>query len=165
MNKEFKEMLEKSSKAIEKLQDTVEDLTEGLADDASDLWKDMKKNFAGVNEKLKTATKDLDKKSDEANLQAHLGAMEAHDKINNIKDSIEEFTEKISSSAETKLDTAALRAHLAKMEAEDFWEKKGKTISSDFNESSEKVQKLAVDAVEEIKDYFEKLTTTLSKKS
>jgi len=165
VNKELKEMLEKSSKALEKLQDTVEDMTENLADDASDLWTDMKKNFSGVNEKLKTATKDLDQKGDEANLQAHLGAMEAHDKMSNIKESVEEFTKNISETAETKLDTAALRAHLAKMEAEDFWEKKGKTLTSDFNESREKVQKLTVDAVEEIKDYFEKLTQTLTKKS
>ncbi len=165
MNKELKEMLEKSSKALEKLQDTVEDLTGDLADDASDLWTDMKKNFSGVNEKLKTATKDLDKKGDEANLQAHLGAMEAHDKISNIKESVEEFTKQVSSSAETKLDTAALRAHLAKMEAEDFWEKKGEEITKDFKDSSEKVQKLTVDAVGEIKDYFEKLTETLTKKS
>ena len=165
MNKELKDMLEKSSKALEKLQDTVEDLTEDLADDASDLWTDMKKNFSGVNEKLKTATKDLDKKSEEANLQAHLGAMEAHDKISNIKESVEEFTNNVSSKAETTMDTAALRAHLAKMEAEDFWEKKGNTLTNEFNESREKVQKLTVDAVEEIKDYFEKLTETLSKKS
>jgi ABC-type transporter Mla subunit MlaD len=165
MNKELKEMLEKSSRALEKLQDTVEDLTENLADDASDLWSDMKKNFSGVNEKLKTATKDLDQKSDEANLQAHLGAMEAHDKIGNIKESIEEFTKNISTTAETKMDTAALQAHLAKMEAEDFWEKKGKTLTNDFHESREKVQKLTVDAVGEIKDYFEKLTEALTKKS
>ena len=165
MNKELKEMLEKSSVAIEKLQDTVENLTENLADDATDIWKDMKNNFTSVNEKLKTATKDLDKKGDEANLQAHLGAMEASDKINNIKESVEEFTKNISTSAETKLDTVALRAHLAKMEAENFWEKKGKTLTSDFNESREKIQKLTVDAVGEIKDYFEKLTETLTKKS
>lgn len=165
MNKELKEMLEKSSIALEKLQDKVEDFTEDFADDATELWADMKKNFSGVNEKLKTATKDLDKKSDEANLQAHLGAMEAHDKINNIKESVDEFAKQVSSSAETKLDTAALRAHLAKMEAEDFWDKKGKTITDDFSESREKVQKLTVDAVGEIKDYFEKLTETLTKKS
>ena len=125
----------------------------------------MKDNFSGVNEKLKTATKDLDQKSEEANLQAHLGAMEAHDKMNHIKESVEEFTQKVSSKAETTIDTAALRAHLAKMEAEDFWERKGKTLTSEFNESREKVQNLTIEAVGEIKDYFEKLTETLSKKS
>lgn len=165
MNKELKEILEKSSIALEKLQDKVEDLTEDFADDTKDIWIDMKKNFSRVNEKLKTATKDLDKKSDEANLQAHLGAMEAHDKMSNIKESVEAFTKNISETAETKLDTVALRAHLAKMEAEDFWEKKGKTISSEFSESREKVQNLTLEAVGEIKDYFEKLTETLSKKS
>jgi histone H3/H4 len=165
MNKELKELLEKSSKALEKLQDKVEDVTGDLAEDTTELWHDIKKNFSGVNEKLKTATKDLDQKNDEANLQAHLGAMEAHDKLHNIKESVEEFTKKVSSKAEEKMDIASLRAHLAKMEAEDFWERKGKTLKSEFQESSEKVQKLTVEAVGEIKDYFEKLTETLTKKS
>ncbi|MCH9813012.1 MAG: hypothetical protein K0U47_03610 [Epsilonproteobacteria bacterium] len=164
MDKEFKALLETSSKAIEKLQDKVEEFTEEFSGDASALWDDMKTNFSTANEKLKTAAKDLDQKSDEANLQAHLGTMEAHARLENIKDTISDFTEKVSAKAHTELDTAALRAHLAKMEAEDFWDKKGQTITDDFNESKDKVQKLAMDAASEIKDYFEKLTETLSKK-
>jgi histone H3/H4 len=165
MNKELKEILEKSSHAIDKLQEKVEEFTDELVGDTADLWQDLKKNFAATKEKLKDASKNLDQKSEEANLQAHLGAMEAHDKLENIKGSVDEFTQKVSSKAQTELDTAALRAHLAKMEAEDFWEKKGKEISREFNESKDKVQKLAVEAASEVKDYFEKLTETLSKKS
>jgi len=165
MNKDLRELLEKSSEALEKLQDTVEDAAKNLTTDTNGLWDDIKKNFLGVNEKLKNATKDLDRKSEEANLQAHLGAMEAHDKLSNIKESVDEFTQKVSSKAEETIDTATLRAKLAKMEAEDFWEKKGKTIKADFHQSSEKVQKLTVEAVSEIKDYFEKLTETIKNKS
>jgi len=165
MNKELQEILEKSSVAIDKLQESVEGLTHELSDDAKELWKDMKKNFSGVNEKLKSATKDLDKKNDEANLQAHLGAMEAHDKLSNIKHTVDEFTQKVSKKASEELDIAKLRAHLAKMEAEDFWEKKGKTITKDFGESSQKVQNLTLEAASEIKEYFEKLTETVLKKS
>ena len=53
MNKELQEILEKSSVAIDKLQESVEGLTHELSGDAKELWKDMKKNFSGVNEKLK----------------------------------------------------------------------------------------------------------------
>lgn len=165
MNKEYKKILEQSSDAIEKLQEKVEGLAGDLSDEASVLWQDMKKNFSGVSGKLKNASKYLDKKSDEANLQAHLGAMEAHDTIDQIKESIEEFTTKVSSKAQTELDIAALRTHLAKKEAEDFWEKKGKKITKEFGESSDKVQELAVEAASEIKNFFEKLTDSFSKKS
>ena len=164
MNKELKEVLEKSSKAIEKLQDKVEDFSEDFAEDASELWTDIKKSFANTNEKLKSAVKDLDQKDDEANLQAHLSTMEAHDRISNIKDTLEEFSQKVSAKASTELDMATLKAHLAKMEAEDFWDKKGPQITKDFNESKDKVQKLAIDAAGEIKEYFEKLTDIVSKK-
>ncbi len=165
MSKELKDILEKSSKSIEKLQNKVEDFAEELSEEAAEVWQDMKKTFASADEKLKNASRDLDAKGDEANLQAHLGAMEAADKLNSIKDSVEEFTQKVSSKAQTELDTVALRAHLAKMEAKNFWDEQGDTITKDFNESKDKVQKLAVEATSEIKDYFEKLSELFSKKS
>ncbi len=165
MDKDFKEILEKSSEAIEKLEDKVDDLAEEFAEDAVELWDEMKKSFLKVNNKLKTAAKDFDQKSDEANLQAHLGTMEAHDRIDGIKDTVEEFTQKVAAKAQTDLDTAALRAHLAKMEAEDFWDEKGQKITEEFNESSDRVKSLTLEAASEIRDYFEKLSETISKKS
>lgn len=158
MEKEFKEILEKTSDTIEKLEFKIEEHADDLTDDAMELWGDFKKNFSTVNEQLKTAAKDLEEKSDEAQLQAHLGTMEAHDRINNIKESVEEFTQKVSAKTQSELDTVALRAHLAKMEAEDFWEKKGKKISEDFNESGDKVKELTLEAASEIKAFFEKVS-------
>lgn len=163
MEKEFKEILENAVDAIEKLEDKVEDIAEDFADDAGELWGEIKKNFEGVNDKLKTASKDLEQKGDEAQLQSHLATMEAHDKIVGIKDGIEDFTQKVSNKAQTEIDTVELRAHLAKMEAEDFWAEKGPKLTQDFNESSDKVKKLSLEAASEIKDYFEKLTALFSK--
>ncbi len=165
MDKVFKEILDKSSQAIKALEAKVEEHSSELAEDATELWGDIKKNFSGVDEKLKSASKNLEQQTDEANLQAHLGAMEAHDKVDGIKDTIDEFANKISAKAQTELDTAALRAHLAKKEAEDFWERKGKQITKDFDDSGDKVKKLALEATSEIKDYFEKLAKVFSKMS
>jgi len=163
MENEFKRVLEKTSEAIEKLEDRIEDFTEDFTEDSVGLWDDLKKHFSVVNQKIKQASKDIEQKSDEAQLQAHLGTMEAHDKLDGIKDTIEEFTQKVSAKAQTDLDTVSLRAHLAKMEADDFWEDKGNKITQDFNNSSDKVKKLTLEAASEIKNYFEKLADTISK--
>ena len=50
------------------------------------------------------------------------------------------------------------------MEAEDFWEKKGKGISDEFNSSKESVEKLAVEAMDEITDFFSKLVSSFDTK-
>ena len=65
---------------------------------------------------------------------------------------------------QTAFDTASLKAHLAKMDAEDFWDKKGKKITEDFNTSKESVGKLAVEAMGEISSFFNKLSLTFSDK-
>lgn len=161
MDNEFKKKLEAAEEAIDKLEDKIEDkienMAEEFAEDAVELWADIKKNFSGVRGKLKTAVIDLDQKGDEARLQAHLGAMEAHDKMQSVKDTVEEFTQKVAATAQTELDTVKLRAHLAEMEAEDFWENKGKDIAADFSESSEKVKDMTLEAATEVTNYFEKL--------
>ena len=127
MEKEFKKRLEEAGDAIEELEDKIEDFTEDFADDMVQLWADVKTNFSGVKEKLKTAVKDLDEKGDEAQLQAHLAAMEARERMQAARESLEEFTHKVSLKSQAELDTVRLRAHLAEMEAEDFWEEKSKS--------------------------------------
>lgn len=164
MENEFKKTLDNTSEAIEKLEDKIEDYSQSFAEDASELWVDLKKNLLGLKAKLKTASTDLEQEGDKAQLQAHLGTMEAHDRFAGVKETIEEFTEKVSAKAQTELDTVKLRAYLAKMEAKDFWEDNGETLTQEFSESSDKVKNLTLEAASEIKDYFIKLTSTLSKK-
>jgi len=164
MEKDFKEAVEKSTKAIRELEDKIEDIAEDLSESASQLWGDFKKNFADMSSKLDGASENISKAGEETTLQAHLGAMEARDKMEEIKKSVEEFATKVSKDAQSTLDTATLQAHLAKMEAEDFWEKKGKSITEDFNVSKENVEKLSVEAINEIGSFFEKLAIQFSDK-
>jgi len=156
-------MLDETTEAIEKLESEVEELSEDFSGEAIGLWDDVKMHFSDVKDKLRTASKDQEM-SNNAQLHAHLGAMEAHDKMSGIKDTVEVFTNKVSEKSQAEVDAAALRAHLAKIEAGDFWKKKGKKMSSDFNESSDKVREQAFEAVLGVKDYFEKLIGLFSKK-
>ncbi|MEB8433132.1 hypothetical protein OO007_12915 [Cocleimonas sp. KMM 6892] len=167
MDNEFKKKLEAAEEAIDrledKIEDKVEDITEDLAEDARELWADLKKSFSGAKGKLKEAASAVDQIGDEARLQAHLGTMEVVDKMEGVKETLEDFTQKISSKAHTEIDTAKLRAHLAEMEAEDFMETKGAKIARDLNESGDKVKDASIKAAGEVKDYFDKLLEDISK--
>jgi len=90
--------------------------------------------------------------------------MEANDKMQEIKESLEEFANKVSKNAQSGLDTVAVKANLAKKEAEALWEEKGPEIKKDFEESKEKVSKMAVEAVDEITSFFNKLTDNFNDK-
>jgi len=164
MEKDFKEAIEKSTKAMHTLEDKVENKVEDLNENVKELWGDLKKNLASLSTKLEGASEDIGKAGDQTTLQAHLGAMEAREKMEGMKEGMEEFTDKVTKNTQTALDTATLKAHLAKKEAEDFWEKKGKGISAEFKSSKENVEKMAVEAVDEITSFFTKLVANFSEK-
>lgn len=155
MEKEFKEIIEESKKSLEKAEKKIEDLSEDFTEEAGEFWVDLKKRFAGVNDKLKDAYNDFE---DKAELKGHLGMMEARDKLEQVKESAEEFAQKVSGKAQVELDVAALKAHLAKMESEDMWEEKQKELSHMYDDSKVEVEKLAKKAGKEINEIFRKLT-------
>ena len=162
MEKDYKEAIEKSTKAMKELEEKVEDIAGELSESASKLWSDFKLNFSDMDGKLNKASEDISKAGDETSLQAHLGAMEAREKMESMKENIEDFTGKISKDAKIAFDEAALQAHLGKMEAEDFWEKRGKSLTEEFTTSKESVEKMAVEAIDEITSFFGKLVEEFS---
>ena len=155
MEKELKDIIEQSKKSLEKAEMKIEELSEDFTEEAGEFWIDLKKRFAGVNDKLKDAYTDFENK---AELKGHLGMMEARDKLEQVKESAEEFTQKVSAQAQVELDIAALKAHLAKMESEDLWEEKQKEFSVLYNDSKIEAEKLAKKAGKEINEIFLKLT-------
>ncbi len=156
MGKEFKELLESSKKVIGDLEKKVDDVSDSLSEDASELWADMKKSFAKIKDEL------LD---DDDKEKAQEKVLEAKEKLNEVKASITSFTENLKEGGKEDLDTAALRAHLAKMDAEDFLEESRKKISREVQESSHSLEKLAMDAGEEIKAFFSSLSDTFNTKA
>ena len=164
MEKDFKESIEKSKEAMKGLEKKVEEVAGDLSENVADLWKNLQKNLDHINTKLEGSYKDWEQEGDEARLQANLGAMEANDKMKEIKESLEEFADKVSKNAQAGLDTVAVKANLAKKEAEKLWEEKSPKIKKDFEESKEKVSKIAVEAVDEITSFFNKLSDNFSDK-
>ena len=165
MEKDFKESIEKSKEALSALEKKVTAVADDLSENVSEFWGGLQKNLEKINSKLEGSYKDWEKEGDEAKLQANLGAMEANDKMKEIKDSLEEFADKVSKNAQTGLDTVALKAHLAKKEAEELWDEKSPAIRKELEESKEKASKMAVEAVDEITSFFNKITDSFTEKS
>lgn len=155
MEKEFKEIIEQSKKSLGEAEKKIDELSGDFTEDVGEFWVDLKKRFAGVNDKLKDAYTDFEGK---AELKGHLGMMEARDKLEQVKESAEEFTQKVSIKAQEELDIASLKAHLAKMESEDLWEETQKELLVKYDESKVEVEKLAKKAGKEINEIFLKLT-------
>ncbi len=155
MKKEFKEIIEQSRKSLKKAEEKIEDLSEDFTEDVGEFWDELKKRLAGVEEKLKDAYNDFEEK---AEFKGQLAMIEARDRLEVIKESTEEFTQKVSTKAQQELDIVSLKAHLAKMESEDLWEEKEKELSLMYSESKIEVERLAQKAGKEITNIFLKLT-------
>lgn len=155
MDKEFKNIIEKSKESLEKAEEKIEGLSGEFAEDVSEFWGELKGRFAKVSDKLKDAYKEFD---DEAELQAHLSMMEARDRLEAVKESAENFAITVSHKTKQEFDMASLRSHLAKMEAEDTWEENKKEISHKYAQSKVEVENMAKKAGEEINEIFAKLT-------
>ncbi len=155
MEKEFEEIIEESKKSLEKAEKKIEELSGDFSEEAGEFWIDLKKRFSGVNDKLKDAYTDFE---GEAELKGHLGMMEARDKLEQVQESAEAFSQRVSGKAQVELDIVALKAHLAKMESEDLWEEKQKEFSILYDDSKIEAEKLAKKAGKEINEIFLKLT-------
>ncbi len=156
MGKEFKELLEGSKKVIGEVEKKVDDVTSDLSDDIGELWADIRKSFTKISDEL---IDDDDKE------KAQEKVLEAKEKLNHMKESVTTFASSLKDDYKGDMDIASLRAHLAKMDAEDFLEESRKKISREVQESSHSLEKLAMDAGEEIKDFFSSLSDKFSSKS
>ncbi len=156
MGKEFKELLEGSKKIISEVEKKVDGVASDLGDDAGELWADIKKSFSKISDEL---IDDDDKE------KAQEKVLEAKEKLNHMKESVTTFASSLKDDYKGDMDIAALRAHLAKMDAEDFLEESKKKISREVQESSHSLEKLAMDAGEEIKEFFSSLGDKFSSKA
>ncbi len=159
MEKVFKEIIEESKKSLEDTEKKIEALSAEFTEESAEIWVDLKKHFSNINDKLKVAYNAFE---NSAELQGHLGMMEARDRVERIKGSAENFVLKVSKKTkEIDLDTIALKAHLAKMDSKDLWDEKEKEFSTLYSNSKVEAEKLTQRAGKEMNNIFLKLTEML----
>ena len=163
MKDQLKDSIEKSRKKIREVTDAIDNKSEELSSESKTLWKQAKSRISEIGDKLDEASSHLGTKTDEAALQAHLAAMEAHDKWQNISQSVDKMSQDSFNQAKAEIDNAMLQSHLAKMDAEEFMEKTGNTIVHNFNVSRNKIETTTMESVKDMEDYFSRIAKRFRK--
>jgi ElaB/YqjD/DUF883 family membrane-anchored ribosome-binding protein len=150
MNKEFKDIAEKSQKVLSEATEKAESFIKDLSGDALVFWKELEEKMTDVQSTLKDVAQKVETKTDEAVVDAKLGMMEAKQKITKVEKSLNEFVHEQKHTADQQADIAKLRAHLAKMEAEDAWEETSKKLRHELAQKKVEAEALAKDAADEV---------------
>ncbi len=161
MDDKLKDAIKRSMHELEELEDKLEDWVDDLPDDTDELRATMKSAMKKIHAKLSDSVGHGGKLSDEAELQAHLGLMEARDKLDASKDVVDNYLESATEKSKTLMGEVELKSKLAAMEVEDFWEERGPKIKEEFKQSSDAMLKIAESTADEIQKQIGKWNTLL----
>lgn len=154
MESKIKEAIDKSLKELESIQEKVDEFIDDLPDDTHEIKATAKKTLAQINQLLNKAMKQAGESADEAQLQAHLGVMEAQEKLKASKVVVDDYMARSGDESKKLLDEIQLKQNLAMMEARDFWEQRGSKMAEEFKESAANLQGVAENAVVELQNVF-----------
>ena len=156
MEKKIREAIDRSLEELKGIQDKVDDFIDDLPDDTQEIKKTTKNALSQINALLRKSMQQAGDKADEAQLQAHLGLMEAQDKLEASRAVVEDYI--------ARTTDEELKRHLAVMEAQDFWEKRGANLAAEFKASTETMQNVAEKAIGEMQSAFESWTNQFKSK-
>lgn len=165
--KKIREAIDRSLEELKSIQDKVDEFIDDLPDDTHEIKKTAKSTLAQISSLLNKAVEQAGDQAEEAQLQAHLGVMEAREKLDASKVVLDDYIARSSEESKKILDEVELKQHLAMMEARDFWEKRGKKMAEEFKESASNMQSVAERAVNDLQSAFSQwndIFTSSSKK-
>lgn len=159
----IKEAIDKSLKELESIQAKVDEFIDDIPDDTHEIKSTAKKTLSTINELLNKAVEQAGEKAEEAQLQAHLGVMEAQEKLAASKDVVDDYVARSGDESKRLLDEAQLKQKLAMMEARDFWDERGKKMAEDFKESAADFHVVAEKAVGDLQSMFSQFNDIFTK--
>jgi ElaB/YqjD/DUF883 family membrane-anchored ribosome-binding protein len=150
MENSIRDAISRSLKELKNVQDRVEEFIDDLPDDTDEIKKTTKSLLGQINSVLNKAVEQAGDKAEEAQLQAHLGIMEAKDKLDASKIILDDVLGKSAEASEKFLDETELKRHLAMMEAKEFWEERGSKFAEEFQASASTMQEAATKAASDL---------------
>lgn len=150
MENNIRDAINRSLKELKDVQDKVEQYIDDLPDDTDEIKKTTKGVLAQLNKVLNKAVDQAGDKAEEAQLQAHLGIMEAKEKLESSRIVLDDVLGKSAGASEKFLDEAELKKHLAMMEAKDFWDERGSKFAEEFKSSASSLQEAATKAASDL---------------
>jgi len=164
MEESIKEAIKTARQSLDKLDELFESLLDDLPEQAQDAQKRSRVVMRTIRDELDKAANKAEVGAEEAELQAHLGLMEAKERIEATRPVIEEYLKDAAEKSKTIMDEAELKAKLAAMEATDFWETSGKDMSEEFRKSAEQMASVAADAATDLQSRLERWVKTFEQK-
>ncbi|MEL6184408.1 MAG: hypothetical protein AAFU79_07280 [Myxococcota bacterium] len=156
-------MEDSAKKYLEDIQTGLKSLGDGLEAKAKEFESDSEGALKNLNEAIGKISSRiggvLQQNLDEAELQAHLGAMEARQDWDELKAQVQKATDELQASAQGKLDAAELQAHLGYMDAVDRFTEKRQEWEKEYEE---KVKPQFESAMATMKDEIEGFLKSLS---
>lgn len=150
----IKAAIKDSMKEIEKVQKQFDELVDDLPEHAKTVKNLTQETLKKIRARLDESMKEAQDDASEAQVQAHLGLMEAQDRLEASRKVIDEHLSQWQDKSRTAMDEMQLKAHLATMEAQDFWERRGQHLAEEFRQSQKSMQSLAAMAVKELQEQF-----------
>jgi len=163
MEDSIKSAIRQARSTLDKLDEVFNGFVDELPEQAQDVQKRSKVVIKNIREQLDKAADKAEISAEEAQLQAHLGLMEAKDRIEASRPVIEEYLKSAADKTQTAMDEAELKAKLAAMEAEDFWERRGKAMAEEFKQSAEKMASVAKEASTDLQTRLERWAQTFDR--
>ena len=156
MDETIKAAIKTARDSLNQLDALFEDLVNDLPEQAKDAQQRSRVVMQQIREQLDKAAENAEDSVKEAQVQAHLGVMEAKERIEATRPVVEEYLKDAAEKSKTVMDEAELRAKLAAMEAEDFWETQGKPMSEEFQKSAEQMASIASAAATDLQSRLER---------
>ena len=154
MEEQIRSAIRASMKEIEDVQRKFDEMVDDLPEQTAAVRERTRDTLKKIRTKLDEAMAEAGDDAQEAQVQAHLGLMEAQDRLEASKKVMDEYLDRWRDRSKTAMDEAQLKAHLATMEAQDFWERRGQHLVEEFRQSQKSMQSLAAMAVNELQEQF-----------
>ncbi|MFK7891080.1 MAG: hypothetical protein AB8B63_09735 [Granulosicoccus sp.] len=163
MDSKIKEAIDKSLEQLEGIQKKVDDFIDDIPDDTHEIKATAKKTLKQINELLNNAVEQAGNQAEEAQLQAHLGVMEAQEKLEASRAVVDDYISRSGEESKRLLDEMQLKQNLAMMEARDFWEQRGSKMAEEFKESAADIQSIAEKAAGDLQNMFSQFNDIFTK--
>ena len=158
MEAQIKAAIQSSLKEIEEVQRKFDEMVDATAghwpEQTAAVRERTRETLAKIRTKLDESMRQAGEEAQDAQVQAHLGLMEAQDRLEASRQLMDGYLDQWRDRSKTAMDEAQVKAHLATMEAQDFWERRGQHLVEEFRQSSKSMQSLATMAVGELHEQF-----------
>ncbi|PID63990.1 MAG: hypothetical protein CSB44_00540 [Gammaproteobacteria bacterium] len=151
---DIKKGIENTYDELMKMQKRFMDAFSDLPEDVEEARKASVDSFEQIRKVLDNAMEKAGSQAKEAQLQAHLGLMEAQDQMEKSRAVFDEFAKKATDDSRSWFDEFELKAHLGMMEAKEFWDKRGDELSNEFRNSAERMQEMTASALDDLQKSF-----------